>query len=54
MTGGPGRDHFRAGNETGPGRHRGLDGPNVNVPGGKLTGLVVTRPGEPEDKEKMS
>ena len=29
------------------GRHRGLDGLNLNVPGGKLTGLVVTRPGEP-------
>jgi hypothetical protein len=29
-----------------------LDGPNLNVPGGRLTGLVVTRPGEPEEKEK--
>jgi hypothetical protein len=26
----------------------------LNVPGGKLTGLVVTRPEEPEEKEKMS
>jgi hypothetical protein len=45
-----------------PGRKRNKDpdgavawtGPNRNVPGGKLTGLVVTRPGEPEEKEKMS
>ena len=29
-------------------------GPNLNVPGGKLTGLVVTRPGEPKEKEKVS
>jgi hypothetical protein len=31
-----------------------LDGPSQNVPGGRLTGLVVTRPGEPEEKEKMA
>ena len=29
-------------------------GPSLNVPGGKLTGLVVTRPGESKEKEKVS
>jgi hypothetical protein len=29
------------------GWHRGLDGPNLNVPDGKITTLVVTGPGEP-------
>jgi hypothetical protein len=30
-----------------PGRHRAVDGLNLNVPDGNLTGLVVTRPGQP-------
>ena len=29
-----------------------VDGLNLNVPDGNLTGLVVTRPGEPAPKEE--
>jgi len=29
-----------------------VDRLNLNVPGGNLTGLVVTRPGEPAPKEE--
>ena len=52
MTGGarprslPGRKRNRTRTAPWPG------GPNLNGPGGKLTGLVVTRPGDPEEKEK--
>src|SRR5580658_9465303 len=38
------RPRITSGQET---EQRGLDGLNLNVPDGKPTGLVVTRPGEP-------